>query len=178
MEDRRQILSIHLRGMPVEDSPMEALLANLDGFDEGALDELAELLGTDRTVTPAEISDAAGKITVSGKGNLSRPQIRKYLGEQMNSRHLTAKDDAVESLVESIAARTEGYVGSDLEALCREAGVFAMRESATRVAGRHFEASMAKVHPTMNSRLKEYYERIRQSFKGGLPREVQPPEYQ
>ena len=178
MEDRMQILSIHLRGMPVEDSPMEALLANLDGFDEGALDELAELLGTDRTVTPAEISDAAGKITVSGKGNLSRPQIRKYLGEQMNSRHLTAKDDAVESLVESIAARTEGYVGSDLEALCREAGVFAMRESATRVAGRHFEASMAKVHPTMNSRLKEYYERIRQSFKGGLPREVQPPEYQ
>jgi len=30
----------------------------------------------------------------------------------------------------------------------------------------------------MNPHLKEYYERIRQTFKGGLPREVQLPEYQ
>jgi len=178
MEDRVQILSIHLRGMPVEDSSLESLLGHLEGFDEGALDELAESLGKDRTILPEEIKNAAAGISVSGKGTLSRPQIRKYLIEQIYSRHLEVKDDAIESLVRGIAARTDGYVGSDLEALCREAGVFAMREGARQVAQRHFEASLAKVHPTMNPRLKEYYERIRQSFKGGLPKEVQPPEYQ
>jgi transitional endoplasmic reticulum ATPase len=35
-----------------------------------------------------------------------------------------------------------------------------------------------KVHPTMNENLREYYSRIQQHFKGGLPQKVQPPEYQ
>jgi transitional endoplasmic reticulum ATPase len=30
----------------------------------------------------------------------------------------------------------------------------------------------------MNERLREFYGRIRLHFKGGLPKEVQPPEYQ
>ena len=178
MEDRVQILTIHLRGMPVEGSSMESILGDLERFDEGALDELVESLGRDRTVLPGDITGAAGGISASGKCTLSRSGVRKYLVEQMNSRHLAMRDDAVESLVRGIAARTEGYVGSDLEALCREAGVFAMREGSRHVAHRHFEASLAKVHPTMNTRLKEYYERIRQSFKGGLPKDIQPPEYQ
>jgi transitional endoplasmic reticulum ATPase len=35
-----------------------------------------------------------------------------------------------------------------------------------------------KVRPTMNERSREYYRRMREVFKGGLPKEVQPPEYQ
>jgi transitional endoplasmic reticulum ATPase len=30
----------------------------------------------------------------------------------------------------------------------------------------------------MNERSREYYRRMREFFKGGLPKEVQPPEYQ
>ena len=30
----------------------------------------------------------------------------------------------------------------------------------------------------MNERLRDYYQRIQQHFKGGLPKQVQPPEYQ
>jgi transitional endoplasmic reticulum ATPase len=178
MDDRVQILSIHLRGMPVEGSPMEEILDHLGKFDEGALDDLLESLGKDRTVLPGDITSAAEGISPKGKAALTRSHIRKYLVEQMNSRHLVMEDNAIGALVTGIAARTEGYVGSDLEALCREAGVFAMREGAKHVAERHFEASLAKVHPTMNPRLNENYERIRQSFKGGLPKDIQPPEYQ
>jgi len=178
MEDRAHILTIHLRGMPVEGSAMEALLDSLEGFDEGAIDELGEAIGREKTVSPGEFARIAKTIKVPGKSTLSRSQRRRYLSELMSSRSLKVPDEALEELVRGIAARTEGYVGSDLEALCREAGVFAMREGSRQVAQRHFEESLAKVHPTMNPRLKEYYERIRQSFKGGLPKEVQPPEYQ
>jgi transitional endoplasmic reticulum ATPase len=46
------------------------------------------------------------------------------------------------------------------------------------VSRRHFDAAKEKVHPTMNERLREYYGKIQQHFKGGLPQKVQPPEYQ
>ncbi|OPX75321.1 MAG: VCP-like ATPase [Methanoregulaceae archaeon PtaU1.Bin059] len=178
LEDRVRILAIHLRGMPVEGSVMEALVDSIEGFDEETIDELCRQLGKEREVTPEEFRAAAEKLTVKGKSPLSRSLRRRYMAEAMSSRGLIVRDESRESLLRGIAARTEGYVGSDLEALCREAGVFAMREGSRQVAQRHFEASLAKVHPTMNPRLKEYYERIRQSFKGGLPKDVQPPEYQ
>jgi transitional endoplasmic reticulum ATPase len=178
MDDRAHILAIHLRGMPVEGSAMEALLGSLEGFDEGSIDELGEALGREKTVSPGEFARIAKTLKVPEKSPLSRSQRRRYLSELMISRSLKVPDEALEELVRDIAARTEGYVGSDLEALCREAGVFAMREGSRQVAKRHFDESLAKVHPTMNPRLTEYYERIRQSFKGGLPKEVQPPEYQ
>jgi transitional endoplasmic reticulum ATPase len=69
-------------------------------------------------------------------------------------------------------------VGSDLEALCREAGMLALREGVTIVSRRHFDAAQMKVHPTMNENLRQYYDKIQQHFKGGLPQKVQPPEYQ
>ena len=178
LDDRARILAIHLRGMPVEGSVIEMLVDAIEGFDEETIGELCGLLGKERTVTSEEFLAAAETLTVTAKSPLSRPHRRRFLAESMKSRGLAVMDEARESLVRGIAARTEGYVGSDLEALCREAGVFAMREGSRQVSQRHFEASLAKVHPTMNPRLKEYYERIRQSFKGGLPKDVQPPEYQ
>ena len=81
-------------------------------------------------------------------------------------------------LLRDLASKTDGFVGSDLEALCREAGMLALREGATIVARRHFDAAQMKVHPTMNENLRQYYDKIQQHFKGGLPQKVQPPEYQ
>ena len=73
---------------------------------------------------------------------------------------------------------TEGFVGSDLEALCREAGMLALREGSSSVTKQHFDEAQKKVHPTMNENLRQYYDKIQQHFKGGLPKQVQPPEYQ
>ncbi|MEN6610806.1 MAG: ATPase, partial [Methanoregulaceae archaeon] len=92
--------------------------------------------------------------------------------------NLTFTDPVRENLVAEIAKETEGYAGSDLESLCREAGMLALRDKAASITGKHFEKARVKVHPTMNERLREYYKRIRDHFKGGLPTQVQPPEYQ
>jgi transitional endoplasmic reticulum ATPase len=96
----------------------------------------------------------------------------------MQEKNLTFEDPARARFADTLARMTEGFVGSDLEALCREAGMMALREGASTVLQRHFEDAQKKVHPTMNERLHEYYNKIQQHFKGGLPAQVQPPEYQ
>ena len=177
-EGRKKILSIHLRYTPVEGSRLEVLVDRTGQYDETALDAILERLGTSREFTLEEALSAAGEIIPEKEGKLNRGQRRKFLVDHMAERGLSLRDEPRDGLISAITERTDGYVGADLAGLCREAGIFAMREKAPTVTIRHFEQSLDKVHPTMNERLREFYSRIQQHFKGGLPREVQPPEYQ
>jgi transitional endoplasmic reticulum ATPase len=178
LPDRKMILSIHLRAMPLLGSRLEELVEQTSLFDDAAFDALFSKLGDNRNITPEEIL-AASRETAAGKEvKMNRGQRRKNLVDQMVRKGLTLIDEPRDALIRVIAEKTEGYVGADLEGLCREAGIFAMREKAMYVTLSHFEQSLDKVHPTMNERLREFYGRIRQHFKGGLPKEVQPPEYQ
>jgi transitional endoplasmic reticulum ATPase len=178
LADRRKILGIHLKYMPLDGSKLEELIEGTGSCDEAGLDALVEALGKDREVTIEEAIAAADTACAGKEGKLNRGTRRKHLVDRLAQRGLSLIDEPRDELIMNIAGRTEGYVGADMEGLCREAGVFAMRERATSVTLRHFEMSLAKVHPTMNERLREFYSRIRLHFKGGLPREVQPPEYQ
>ena len=56
--------------------------------------------------------------------------------------------------------------------------MLALRENAALVTWRHFNEAQKKIHPTMNDRLRDYFQRHLQHFKGGLHQQVQPPEYQ
>ncbi|MGP3667917.1 MAG: AAA family ATPase, partial [Candidatus Bathyarchaeota archaeon] len=53
--------------------------------------------------------------------------------------------------LENLAEITEGYVGADIEALCREAALTALRENinAEKVYLRHFNEAMKKIKPTL-----------------------------
>ncbi|HIH27751.1 MAG TPA: CDC48 family AAA ATPase [Methanoregulaceae archaeon] len=178
LADRQKILGIHLRSIPLEGSYLEDLVQATSTCDEEALDALLEGLGRDREVSLDEAQAAAGSACQGKDGKMNRGQRRRFLVDHLAQRGLRLRDEPREALILTIAVKTEGYVGADMEVLCREAGIFAMREHATMVTLRHFEQSLAKVHPTMNERLREFYSRVRLHFKGGLPREVQPPEYQ
>ena len=59
-----------------------------------------------------------------------------------------------------IAENTEGYVGADIEALCREAGMEAYREdpNTANVEQRHFDTALGIVRPSVNSDLMKNYE--------------------
>lgn len=61
-----------------------------------------------------------------------------------------------------VAAETDGYVGADLEALCREAGMVAYRENrnAELVNGTHFEAAMKTVKPSVDKETFKSYETL------------------
>ncbi len=69
--------------------------------------------------------------------------------------------------LEVIAKGLEGYVGSDIEALCREAGIQALREdiNCKVVEQRHFLAAKATIHATMNPQAVQYYDNLEKTLK-------------
>ena len=197
-EGRRQILEIHTRGKPLEGSVMEDVLALTEGFGAAELERFVEMLGGDRTVSLDEVRAVAKGIPVEAEGGLVLHERRRELGNAFAEKRLRAEDPARDRLLNDLAARTDGFVGSDIEALAREAGMSALRErmeaaKLARSAGipleetetsralikeEHFNNALGKVHPTMNENIRTYYAKIQQHFKGGLPKEAQPPEYQ
>ncbi|MFV2014662.1 MAG: CDC48 family AAA ATPase, partial [Candidatus Heimdallarchaeota archaeon] len=69
--------------------------------------------------------------------------------------------------LEELSRALDGFVGSDIEALCREAGLIALRENmeADRISNHHFVEAQQKVHATMTPQAQEYYEQIEMKIK-------------
>ena len=86
--------------------------------------------------------------------------------------HLRGKPLADDVNLDDLARRTEGYVGADIEAICREAAMMALREHLSSVAAdkyikdsteniiirkEHFEQALKRVKPTTTPKtLKEF----------------------
>ncbi|MEM2899689.1 MAG: ATPase, partial [Thermoplasmata archaeon] len=72
--------------------------------------------------------------------------------------------------LESLAKRLEGYVGSDIEGLVREAAMNALRENpnATTVALKHFEQAMEHIKPSADEETIKYFKNITRDFEGGI----------
>ncbi|MHA1581973.1 MAG: AAA family ATPase, partial [Candidatus Baldrarchaeia archaeon] len=66
-----------------------------------------------------------------------------------------------------LAEATNGFVGADLAALCREAAMLALREDieAKMVRWKHFEKALQKIHPTVTPEAIRWYERLKEQFK-------------
>ncbi|MDP2797298.1 MAG: CDC48 family AAA ATPase [Methanoregula sp.] len=177
LEDRKKIIGIHTRFMPLEGSTLEEIVVLCGKYSEEMLAELVDKLGRDKAVTADEMKAA---ITPAAEDAIGIPAgaRRRRLIELMQEKQLTFSDPARDALAATLAGITEGFVGSDLESVCREAGMLALRDGQTIVSMKYFEAAQKKVHPTMNENLRNYYSKIQQHFKGGLPKQVQPPEYQ
>jgi transitional endoplasmic reticulum ATPase len=72
--------------------------------------------------------------------------------------------------IRKLAERTEGYTGADIEGICREAGIIALRNNirAKKVELAHFEDAMAEARPSVSKETIEAYERIIEAWKGGI----------
>jgi transitional endoplasmic reticulum ATPase len=75
---------------------------------------------------------------------------------EVHTRNMPLKDVDLRGTAKS----TEGYVGADLEALCREAGMEAYREDPDieNVEMRHFDAALKNVRPSVDADLMKSYE--------------------
>jgi len=75
--------------------------------------------------------------------------------------------------LQQLARMTEGYSGSDIEAVCREAGMLALRENinAEKVEMRHFVEALKRVHPSITEDMVKSYrawtERLRHYLQRG-----------
>ena len=177
LEDRKKIIGIHTRFMPLEGSSLEEIVGLCEKYSEDNIGELVEKLGKDKTVTADEIKAAISPAADDATGVPAGTRRRRLI-ELMAEKNLTFSDPARDALATTLAGITEGFVGSDLESVCREAGMLALRDGQTIISMKYFEAAQKKVHPTMNENLRNYYSKIQQHFKGGLPKQVQPLEYQ
>jgi transitional endoplasmic reticulum ATPase len=69
-----------------------------------------------------------------------------------------------------LAEKTEGYVGADIEAVCKEAGMTALRQNikAKEVTKAHFEEALKKVKPSATEETIKYYESIKATLESGV----------
>ena len=81
--------------------------------------------------------------------------------------------------IKKLAEVTEGYVGSDIEALCREAAMLALRRDmkAKEVTQKDFEEALEKVRPSATKEIEEAYKKLKDHFtaaKGKQMKEEKP----
>ena len=70
--------------------------------------------------------------------------------------------------LDEIASKLENYTGADIEAVCREAGLIAMRADKKTVTRKHFEEAVDRVRPTVTDEMMLYYNRMEDLLTSGL----------
>jgi transitional endoplasmic reticulum ATPase len=70
----------------------------------------------------------------------------------------------------AISKKLDGYVGADIENLCREAGLAALRKSKTaaKVTSEHFEEALASMRPSITPDVVRYYENMFKQLKTAM----------
>jgi transitional endoplasmic reticulum ATPase len=70
----------------------------------------------------------------------------------------------------TLAKETVGYSGADIEGVCREAGMLALRENidAHHVSTVHFDEALKSVKPTLDEATIKYYDEIGKEIQGGI----------
>ncbi len=156
----------------VTERVVNQLLTSMDGFE--SLDRVTVMAATNRPdiVDPAllrpgrfdrlalvPVPDAAARTSILA----------------INTRDMPL--DGVD--LDVIVARTEGFVGADLEALCREAALIAMREAkdADKVKMKHFEAALKVIRPSSSKDVMKWYEDFSHSMESVAPKWKDPGVY-
>ena len=136
------------------------MLTSMDGVE--SLNNVMVMAATNRPdmIDPALLRPGRfDKLVLVGKPNeKARLSILKVHTRRMPLKNVD---------LEYIASRTDGYVGADLTALCREAGLIAYREDrdSESVTMDHFITALEKVLPSVDNNMFESYDKIGKDIK-------------
>ncbi|MBB6647953.1 CDC48 family AAA ATPase [Halobellus ruber] len=150
-------------GNNVSERVVNQLLTELDGLEESGNVMVIGATNRPDMIDPALIrSGRFDRLVLIGQPDEEgREQILKI--------HTRDSPLAPDVSLREIAEITDGYVGSDLETIAREAAIEALRDDpdATEVEMQHFRRAMESVRPTITDDLMNYYEEMKDQFKGG-----------
>ena len=125
---------------------VDQLLVELDGLEE--LHQVVILGATNRPdlVDPGLLRP--GRFDKILYVPIPDKEGRRKVFEVHTRKMPLAKDVSLETLVEA----TDGFTGADVSAVCKEAGLFAIRESkeAKEVTARHFKMALGRVKPSLS----------------------------
>ena len=158
-------------GSKTSERVINQLLTELDGIE--SLKNVVVIAATNRPeiIDPALIRSGRFDrlVFVGPPTNAERIRIfNVHLKNLKNDHHLSDDVD-----LEELADVTENYVGSDIESLCRESVMLALRENLETdiVEMRHFREALKKVRPALAEDMVEYYLKLQEQFKGGIKSE-------
>ena len=79
-----------------------------------------------------------------------------------------------EELLRELAKITEGYVGADIESVCREAATLALRENiqAREILPKHFEQALEKVRPSVTKEVQQTYEDLQETLTAARAKQM------
>jgi transitional endoplasmic reticulum ATPase len=140
------------------------LLTSIDGLE--SMEGVVVLAATNRPDIVDSALLRAGRfdrlILIPAPDRDARLQILKIHTTDM------PLDDSVN--LDDLADRMEGYVGADIEGICREAAILALRENidAEIVTMEHFEKALTKARPSVDEDTIQFYETIGKELEGGM----------
>ncbi|MFB6105870.1 MAG: CDC48 family AAA ATPase [Halobacteriaceae archaeon] len=149
-------------GNNVSERVVNQLLTELDGLED--MEEVMVIGATNRPdiIDPALIRSGRFDrlVMVNQPDTDGREEILKI--------HTDDTPLAADVSLRELAELSEGYVGSDLASIAREAAMEALRDDpeADTVEMRHFRQAMENVRPTITEDLLEYYESVEEEFRG------------
>jgi len=162
-------------GVKVVDQMVNTLLAEMDGLKE--LNDVIVIGATNRPdiIDPALLRPGRFDrlLLIPPPSKESRLEVFKIHTKNMP----LSKDVNIEKLAE----KTDGFVGADMETLCREAAILALREDikSKEVTKKHFDEALTKVKPSVAKDLMERYNEIEENYlrnaRAGLTKET--PDY-
>ncbi|PIU29670.1 ATPase [Candidatus Woesearchaeota archaeon CG07_land_8_20_14_0_80_44_23] len=152
----------------VTDRILNQLLTEMDGLEE--LHDVVVIAATNRPdmVDPALLRPGRfDRIILTGvPDENARLAIFKIHTKGMPLKDVNIKD---------LAKKTEGYVGSDIEAVCREAAILSLRADikAKEVTKKEFSAAVKKVPPSVNPDIVRAYAAFKDSMKSAYIKDKQ-----
>jgi len=145
----------------VTERVVNQLLTELDGMQE--LNDVVVIAATNRP----DMVDSA----LLRPGRFDRillvPVPDKVTRKQIFEVHLKGMKMAKGVDVDELVEKTEGYAGADIAAVCREAGMLALRENikAKEVGMEYLLAALLKVRPSVNKQIEAAYKEFEEGFR-------------
>ncbi len=77
--------------------------------------------------------------------------------------------------ISSLVAKTENYVGADIQSICREAGILALRNDmkSKSISMKYFEEAIDKVRPSVTKEIEAEYASLKDKFSSAKAKEMQ-----
>ncbi len=148
-------------GSHVMENIVSQILVEMSGLEE--LHNIVVIAATNRPdiIDPALLRPGRFErlIFVGPPDEKSREAILKIYTENMP----ITKDFDIKGFVKNL----EGYTGADIEALCREAGLTALREDMKTkiISPKNFESALEKVKPTIDPKIIAYYKKAGEKLR-------------